>query len=318
MTGPRFISTWTSDTWLNGTSNATITSNHSGYSAILSMPVKSGRVSLSSYPASDNNIYLGYCESGRTTNSLTKSLTWTADTGNLSPATATRWPSWSEVTSKPSTFTPASHSHDYLPLSGGTMTGSITLSQGSSARNVGIVGTYDYTKSAAIWAMGASYQIPAAGNNLGSLYGAAYVYQGQAGQGTMAGGHQFVWAQNGGANVALGSNVWTSGGFIKNGSNNNYALTGGGGHFAIHTGRNNSANALVRTDGNGYIQCGYINSSSGDENNNSSPNRVWGTNGSDSYLRTYRTSALNVNYANSAGSVSWSNVTQSCTIMSPD
>ena len=83
VTGTRFISTWTSNTWLNGTSHATITSNHSGYSAILSMPVKNGRVSLSSYPSSDNNIYLGYCESGRTTNSLSKSMYWTADTGNL-------------------------------------------------------------------------------------------------------------------------------------------------------------------------------------------------------------------------------------------
>lgn len=116
----------------------------------------------------------------------------------------------------------------YLPLSGGTMTGSITMSQPSSARNVGIIGTYDYTKAAAIWAMGSSYQIPAAGNNLGSLCGAAYVYQSQAGQGVMAGGHQFVWAQNGGANVALGNNVWTSGGFIKNGGTSSQFLKADG------------------------------------------------------------------------------------------
>lgn len=44
----------------------------------------------------------------------------------------------------------------------------------------------------------------------------------------------------------------------------------------------------------------YINIG-GNENNNSSPDRVWGSNGSDSYLRSYRTSALNVNYAASAG-----------------
>lgn len=37
----------------------------------------------------------------------------------------------------------------------------------------------------------------------------------------------------------------------------------------------------------------YINIG-GNENNNSSPDRVWGSNGSDSYLRSYRTSALNV------------------------
>lgn len=63
--------------------------------------------------------------------------------------------------------------------------------------------------------------------------------------------------------------------------------------------------SLVRTltllDANGYTHFpSYINIG-GNENNNSSPDRVWGSNGSDSYLRSYRTSALNVNYAASAG-----------------
>jgi len=80
------------------------------------------------------------------------------------------------------------------------------------------------------------------------------------------------------------------------------ATTAGG--LAVHTGRNNEANKIVRTDVNGYIQAGYINSTSGNENNNSNPDRVWGTNGSDDYLRTYRTSALSVGYATSAGSAS--------------
>lgn len=34
--------------------------------------------------------------------------------------------SWGEITGKPSSFTPASHTHPYLPLSGGEMTGNIT------------------------------------------------------------------------------------------------------------------------------------------------------------------------------------------------
>lgn len=42
----------------------------------------------------------------------------------------------------------------------------------------------------------------------------------------------------------------------------------------------------------------------GDENNNSSPNRVWGSNGSDTYLRSYRTSALRVSYAENADTIS--------------
>lgn len=72
----------------------------------------------------------------------------------------------------------------------------------------------------------------------------------------------------------------------------------------IHSARNNEANKIVRTDANGYIQCGYINSSNGDEGNNSNPTRVWGTNGSDSYLRSYLTSALSVNYSNYSGYLS--------------
>ena len=83
------------------------------------------------------------------------------------------------------------------------------------------------------------------------------------------------------------------------GSLNGNAATAYG--LNVHTGRNNEANKVVRTDGSGYLQTGYINSSSGNENNNSNPDRVWGTNGSDSYLRTYRTSALSVNYASSSG-----------------
>ena len=35
--------------------------------------------------------------------------------------------SWSEINNKPKTFTPAAHTHAYLPLSGGTMTGALNM-----------------------------------------------------------------------------------------------------------------------------------------------------------------------------------------------
>jgi hypothetical protein len=73
--------------------------------------------------------------------------------------------------------------------------------------------------------------------------------------------------------------------------------------LAVHAGTNNEPNKVVRTDASGYIHAGYIHSTAGNEGNNSNPSRVWGTNGSDSYLRTYLTSALSVNYAASAGSI---------------
>ena len=41
-------------------------------------------------------------------------------------------------------------------------------------------------------------------------------------------------------------------------------LLSNGGDFGLHTGRNNEANKLVRTDASGYIQAGQINTTSGD------------------------------------------------------
>lgn len=54
---------------------------------------------------------------------------------------------------------------------------------------------------------------------------------------------------------------------------------------------------LTLLDANGFSYFpSYINIG-GNENNNSSPDRVWGSNGSDSFLRSYRTSALSVAYS---------------------
>jgi len=69
------------------------------------------------------------------------------------------------------------------------------------------------------------------------------------------------------------------------------ATTAGG--LAVHAGRNNETNRIVRTDANGYLQLGYINSSDGNENLTTFPSYLWCTNGSDSYLRTYKTSYVN-------------------------
>ena len=67
------------------------------------------------------------------------SVAWDNVTGK--PATATRWPSWSEVTNKPSTFPASEHNHDgrYLKLSGGTLTGVLHLlgSQYTDSANTG-------------------------------------------------------------------------------------------------------------------------------------------------------------------------------------
>ena len=56
---------------------------------------------------------------------------------------------------------------------------------------------------------------------------------------------------------------------------------------------------LLSAEGYSYFPS-YINIG-GNEGNNSSPNRVWGSNGSDTFLRSYLTSALSVKYATSSG-----------------
>jgi hypothetical protein len=52
----------------------------------------------------------------------------------------------------------------------------------------------------------------------------------------------------------------------------------------IHTGRNNEANKIVRTDANGYINAGWINTTSGD-NSTTTITRVYAS--SDAYIRYY-------------------------------
>ena len=81
----------------------------------------------------------------------------------------------------------------------------------STSRNNGISGTYNSTLTDQIWTMGRAYRNAANGSNFGNLYGLAYKHTNNPTGGTMAGGHQMVWCQNGTGYAAMGSNIWTSG-----------------------------------------------------------------------------------------------------------
>ena len=79
-------STYTSGSWINGVTNAIIKGMYTGYGAILSMPVKDGRVSISSYPSNDNYIYFGYATTAYInagTNNLSKKMYWDAANNKL-------------------------------------------------------------------------------------------------------------------------------------------------------------------------------------------------------------------------------------------
>ena len=82
----------------------------------------------------------------------------------------------------------------------------------------------------------------------------------------------------------------------------NYLLTSNGGAWAVHTGRNNEANKIIRTDGNGYIQAGWINTTSGDMGTTAAT-RVYCSD--DGYIR-YKSLA---NFSSDvAGKLYWANV----------
>ena len=86
----------------------------------------------------------------------------------------------------------------------------------STARDEGIFGTYDSTKTDHIWSMGTSYKNHASGTNFGNLYGLAYKHTNNTTGGTMAGSHQAVWCNNGSGRSAMGYNgFWTLGNGYK-------------------------------------------------------------------------------------------------------
>jgi hypothetical protein len=65
------------------------------------------------------------------------------------------------------------------------------------------------------------------------------------------------------------------------GSISGNAVTAGG--LAVHTGTNNEANKIVRTDGNGYLNAGWINTPSGDMADTATINRIYCSD--DNYIR---------------------------------
>lgn len=84
-TAGRYITSYSSGTWINSVTNAALTVNMgSTYGGIWCAPVKGGRVVMSVYPSSNNNVYLGYASAAQITagtNSFTRQTYWNADDG---------------------------------------------------------------------------------------------------------------------------------------------------------------------------------------------------------------------------------------------
>lgn len=85
-TGGRYISNFSSGTWINSVTNAVLTCNYSGYGGIINAPTKGGRITIATYPDNDNIVYLVYATSAQIsagTNAYNRQARWNADNGFL-------------------------------------------------------------------------------------------------------------------------------------------------------------------------------------------------------------------------------------------
>lgn len=86
LTAGSIITTHGSSNHVNGSKNAVINCNYTSYGAILNAPVKSGRISMNTYPQSDDYVRLSYFTADNVTNNVntqTHQLRWLATTGQL-------------------------------------------------------------------------------------------------------------------------------------------------------------------------------------------------------------------------------------------
>ena len=78
-------SSYKSASWVNSLTNSAfnVPDAANSYGGWICGPTKDGRIAISTYQANDNNLYFGYGERGRTTNSFVKQMKWTGTNGFL-------------------------------------------------------------------------------------------------------------------------------------------------------------------------------------------------------------------------------------------
>ena len=74
----RIFINYKSGTWVNSLTNSaiTLTDVSGSYGGWICGPTKDGRIAISTYQSSDNYLYVGYGERGRTTNSFAQQIRW--------------------------------------------------------------------------------------------------------------------------------------------------------------------------------------------------------------------------------------------------
>ncbi len=86
---------------------------------------------------------------------------------------------------------------------------------------LGLVGLYSSTRYQNVFAMGAAYRLAADGTTPGNLHGIAWTHTNVGGQSKAGLAHQALFMTNGITQTAIGTGIWTLGGYTQTGGNPN-------------------------------------------------------------------------------------------------
>ena len=102
-----------------------------------------------------------------------------------------------------------SHTHAYLPTSGGNVSNNITF---GSNYGHGVTGLYSATKFQQVYSMGAAYTLDDNGVAPGNFYGIAWTHSNNTNaNGRKIAGHHAAYMSAGTTRSAIGDSIWTSG-----------------------------------------------------------------------------------------------------------
>lgn len=137
-TGAQIIRAGAGTSWIYGRDKAIIRMNSiSGWDAAISVKTNNGSWDIGVYDASSyaDKLVFSYTTDTNYSSGNNTSSVYTIDANGYfsgtcsyaSSAGSANSVAWGNVTGKPSTFAPSSHTHSYLPLTGGSVTGAISI-----------------------------------------------------------------------------------------------------------------------------------------------------------------------------------------------
>ncbi|MDD4909316.1 MAG: tail fiber domain-containing protein [Candidatus Omnitrophica bacterium] len=141
---------------------------------------------------------------------------------------------------------------NWVNTTGDTMSGNLYFNN----YGLGVIGTYSDIRYQGVFAMGDAYKLALDGTTSGTLYGIAWTHSNIGGQSKAGLSHQALFMTNGVTQTAIGTGIWTLGGYTQSGTSTNAFMGSVGiGTVApgakLHVTSANTGAGLLRLDNTG-------------------------------------------------------------------